>query len=138
MAEEPRLPDPAYSPEEVARAILYAAEHPKREIYVGGAAKVMSKFGGHFPRVMDWLSESVMMPQEKRKGDPAHHPQGTLHRPDDSDGHVRGDHPGMKRNVSVYTRAVTQPVPVLPAVLLAAAGVAAAAWWGGRRDRATV
>ena len=40
-----------------------------------------------------------------------------VHGPGDAgaaDGQARGDHPGMKRGTSLYTRADTQSVPVLP------------------------
>jgi hypothetical protein len=33
-----KLPPPVYAPEVVADTIVYAAEHPRREIPVGGAA----------------------------------------------------------------------------------------------------
>lgn len=131
MDEEPKLPDPAYPPDEVARAILVAAERPERDIYVGGAGRVMSGLGRHFPRMMDWLGETVQMKQQKR-GEPPLDPEGTLYKAGD-DGAAVGDHPGMRMGSSLYTRAATQPVPLLPGMLLAAAGVAAAAWYGTRR-----
>jgi hypothetical protein len=37
MDKEPSLPPPVYAPELVAKAILYAAQHPKRDVFVGGA-----------------------------------------------------------------------------------------------------
>ncbi len=39
---EPRLPPPVYPPEEVARAILHAAQHPVRNVPVGGASRFMA------------------------------------------------------------------------------------------------
>ncbi|WP_254245087.1 SDR family oxidoreductase [Hymenobacter sp. BRD67] len=38
MSEKPKLPAPVYAPEEVANAILHAATHPVRDIYVGAVA----------------------------------------------------------------------------------------------------
>ena len=49
----PRLPPPVYAPEIVAEAILYAAEHPKRDIYVGGASKMLSSTSRFAPGLLD-------------------------------------------------------------------------------------
>lgn len=121
---EPKLPPPTYAPEEVARAILHAAAHPQRDIYVGGAGRVMTAFGHQAPRVMDYLGERVMT-REQFRDEPARNPDGTLYRPGRG-GRVRGDQPGLVRETSVYTRAAMHPL--LTGVLLAGAGVAAAAW----------
>ena len=40
MDREPTLPPPIYPPEEVANAILHAAVHPQRDIFVGGGGKL--------------------------------------------------------------------------------------------------
>ena len=37
MASDPQLPPPVYAPDTVARAILYAAAHPERDIIIGSA-----------------------------------------------------------------------------------------------------
>lgn len=124
---EPRLPDPAYEPEEVARAILFAATHPERDIYVGGTGRVMTAVGHQAPRAMDWMGEHVLMKQSYRD-EPARDPAGNLYQPGRG-GHAHGDHPGYVRGVSLYTR--TRTHPVLTQALLAAAGVAAVAWWEG-------
>lgn len=39
---EPKLPPPVYRTEEVAEAILHAAVHPRRDIYIGGGGRIMS------------------------------------------------------------------------------------------------
>lgn len=55
MDVEPRLPPPLYSPQAVADAILYAAEHPRRDVYVGSAARAMSAFGQNMPGLADHI-----------------------------------------------------------------------------------
>jgi short-subunit dehydrogenase len=117
---EPKLPDPVYAPEEVASAILYAAQHPSRDIYVGGSGIAMSAFGAAAPRVMDWIGEHVMFGQQKRNEAPRN-PRGTLNFPGRG-GQVSGDHPNYVLRRSMYTRAVTNPVLSMGMV---AAGVAA-------------
>lgn len=49
----PKGMPPTYPPEIVADAILHAAEHPEREIVVGGAGKVMLYGQRLSPRLMD-------------------------------------------------------------------------------------
>lgn len=65
MDKEPALPPPIYAPEIVANAILYAAQHPKRDVFVGGAAKAISSSGFATPRVMDKFMNASMFKQQK-------------------------------------------------------------------------
>ena len=119
---EPKLPPPAYAPEEVAYAILFAAENPERDIYVGGAGKLMSSFNNLAPRMMDQYGESQAVAQQLRD-ERAHDVEGALHRPTRHAGEVRGHQPGLVLNHSLYTRASLHPV----ASAMVFAGVAAAA-----------
>jgi short-subunit dehydrogenase len=128
MDKEPKLPAPVYPPEEVARAILYAATHAKRDIYVGGGAKAMSVMGRVAPGSMDRVSSRIMPGQQQRE-EPPRDPSGTLYQAG-VDGRVRGDHPGHVMRTSLYTRASLSPM--LSGAILAAAGFAAVAFL--RRD----
>ncbi|MFP5392795.1 MAG: SDR family oxidoreductase [Gammaproteobacteria bacterium] len=65
MEEEPALPSPIYAPELVAQSILYAAEHPKRDVFVGGAAKLNSASNYHAPALTDALMSRMMFSQQK-------------------------------------------------------------------------
>jgi hypothetical protein len=51
------LPPPAYDPAVVARAILFAAENPKRSLTVGFGGYAIALFGAHFPGLTDRLME---------------------------------------------------------------------------------
>ena len=53
LGVRPSGPPPAYRPERVAAAILRAAEHPKRDIVVGGAAKLQLGLQRLSPRLVD-------------------------------------------------------------------------------------
>ena len=65
MDVEPRLPAPVYAPDLAADAILFAAEHPRRDLFVGGAAKAISS-GAHFaPRLLDKYMERFMIRQQR-------------------------------------------------------------------------
>ena len=123
---EPRLPDPVYAPEEVAVAILHAAAHPVRDVFVGGGGRGLSALRQVAPRLADWVGERFVMPRELRD-EPPRNPQGTLHQPG-PDGEVRGDHPGPVLPNSLYTRASLHPLATGAAV--AAAGLVAV-WLAG-------
>ena len=71
---EPQLPAPIYSPNAVAEAILYAAEHPMRDVYVGSASKMMSSIGQRMPSVADKLfgSKLIRAQRSNRPAGPRH------------------------------------------------------------------
>jgi short-subunit dehydrogenase len=125
---EPRLPDPAYPPEEAAKAILHAAAHGGRDLYVGGAGKAMVGMQTAAPQLMDWIGQKHMIGQQQRD-EPPRDPSGSLYRPGRG-GRTRGDHPGYVRSASFYTRSSLHPVAT--AALLTAAGVAAAAFFSAK------
>src|SRR5215216_4221818 len=56
---KPRPSPPVYEPGLVADAILYAAEHPVRDIYVGGAGRMIERMHSLFPSLTDWLLSRV-------------------------------------------------------------------------------
>jgi short-subunit dehydrogenase len=107
LDEELTLPPPVYAPEEVANAILYAAAHQKRDIYIGGAARFMSSSNKHFPSVMDWITGKFMIDFQK-KDKPAEHRDGSLHHAG-KDGEVYGNYEGHMMKKSYYTRAALNP-----------------------------
>ncbi|MFC7475575.1 SDR family oxidoreductase [Dankookia sp. GCM10030260] len=59
-----RVPPPAYEPDLVARAILHACEHRKREIVVGFGGHAISLLGAAFPRATDLLMETIGYPAQ--------------------------------------------------------------------------
>ena len=54
-----KVPPPAYDPRLVARAILHACSHRKRDIIVGFGGHAISLLGAHFPRATDLLMEAI-------------------------------------------------------------------------------
>jgi len=124
-AQQAKAPAPVYAPEEVAYAILHAAQHRVRDVRVGGSGAVMSAMNAHTPRLMDWLNERVMMKSQLADRPKSRH-KDNLH---DSahDGNVYGkDMP--KALLSAYTRAVLHPV--ITGAAVAAVGVLAYAVLG--------
>lgn len=56
----PRNPPPVYAPELVADAILFCAEHPRRDVIVGGGAKLVSVLEKVAPALTDRLMVRTM------------------------------------------------------------------------------
>lgn len=54
-----KVPPPAYDPRLVARAILHACTHQKRDIVVGFGGHAVSLLGAYFPRATDLLMEAI-------------------------------------------------------------------------------
>ena len=101
---EARLPAPHYAPDEVAHAILYAAEHPQRDIYVGGAGRLMSLFAQAAPHLADKIG--ARFGEEAQLGDPEEGHAGNLRAPSEQrPTHDAGD----RGRRSLYTRATLDP-----------------------------
>jgi short-subunit dehydrogenase len=56
LGRQATMPPPFYRPEDVAAAILYAAEHPARDLFVGGAARIGSVLGQALPALTDLIT----------------------------------------------------------------------------------
>lgn len=123
------LPPPVYAPEEVANAILHAAENPKRDIYIGSGSKMMSSLNKYAPSMVDWVNEKFMTRMQLRDSR-ASHLDGSLHKPG-RDGRVHGNHEGHVMKTSFYTRASMNPVAT--GVVIAAASAAAIALLGNKK-----
>ena len=102
MDKEPDLPPPIYAPELVARAILFAAENPKRDLYVGGTAKLNATVTHYTPRLADKFAERVAIkllkkdqPRREGSGDNLYEPRGRLRE--------RHGHDGVVFESSIYT-----------------------------------
>jgi len=101
MAVKPKPIPPFYEPTSAAQAILFAAQHPRRELYVGGAAKALTMMEAVSPALVDrmmLLGGAIFRTQQ------THEPNG--HRPDnlfspvEGPGSVEGEWPGRR---SLYT-----------------------------------
>jgi short-subunit dehydrogenase len=132
-----RNPPPAYDPSLVARAILHAAETPKRTIVVGFGGYAISIMGAHFPRLTDFLMEAVGfqaqttdLPTPARRRDNLYAPR--------EDGMEHSGLPGGRRETSVYLEAQLHPLVTAAAIAGVAAaigGILAARRSGGRGAR---
>ncbi|WP_104204527.1 SDR family oxidoreductase [Billgrantia saliphila] len=122
MDVEPTLPPPLYEPDVVAKAILHCAEHPQRDLRVGGASKGIAMLGHLAPRLADRIMRRSMIPQQQ--SDQAPQNIGGLHRP--APGvwqRAEFDHPVASR--SRYTQASMHPALTATAIAGAVLGIAA-------------
>lgn len=70
LENEPELPAPLYAPELVAKSILFAAENIKRDIFVGGASRMMSLGANQAPGLLDKFMDLVMFRQQQKNLQP--------------------------------------------------------------------
>jgi NAD(P)-dependent dehydrogenase (short-subunit alcohol dehydrogenase family) len=108
MAVEPKPPAPVYAPEVVANAILRAAEHPVRDITIGGGGRLISALGTALPRLTDLYMERAMF--DKQRSDiPSEERSGNLYVHSPDEGKERGGYRGHVMQSSAYTRAALSP-----------------------------
>jgi short-subunit dehydrogenase len=131
MDKAPKLPPPIYAPEDVAEAILYAAEHGGRDYYIGGAAKMMSQFNKIAPGVTDWVGARMITRQSMRDEPAGEDKEGALHQSGHG-GDVHGDSPHRVMR-STYTKASMRPV--FSSAIMAGAGAVAAGFLSRRKSR---
>ncbi|MCM3689234.1 SDR family oxidoreductase [Kocuria rosea] len=130
MDVEPTGAPPIYQPAVVADCVLHAAEHPVRDLYAGGAARLMTAGQMLAPRLMDALLARIVPLERSTEPAPGGAP-GTLYSPREQEDRAEGDFGSRARRFSAYTWVQTHP-RVKP--LLAGGALAAVAAALGRRD----
>ncbi|KVG26069.1 SDR family oxidoreductase [Burkholderia diffusa] len=131
MNVEAKLPPPIYDPDLVADAILFAAAHPRRALFVGGAAKLTSAGAYYAPRLFDRVAATLfsrgqrtVRPARPRDDNALYESRHALHEREGMEGPVlRG---------CAYNAVVQQP-KVAGAVALGAAALVFAALARARR-----
>jgi NAD(P)-dependent dehydrogenase (short-subunit alcohol dehydrogenase family) len=121
---------PAYDPDLVAQAIVHAAEHPAREIVVGGAGKSLTAFeafaGPLLDRLLAWTGDRAQESETAKSAEAANN----LFDPSPGAGHERGRWGG--RRFSVYTWARLHPRTTIAAGAASAVTAITAARLRGR------
>jgi short-subunit dehydrogenase len=126
MDVEPKLPGPIYAPELVVEAILYAAQHPKRDVHVGGASKMNSVGGFHLPRLFDKMGETMMWSGQRSNKASRWGRKDALHSPDGNHELRQREGMGDVTESSPYTQATLRYKPLKLALL--GGGALVAAW----------
>jgi short-subunit dehydrogenase len=130
MEREPKLPAPLYAPDVAADAILFAAEHPRREIYVGARSRLAATAAHYAPRLVDRYLARFMFRQQQRRAPPRPRDENALYEPGVALQEREGNS-GLLLGSSLYTRAAMRPG--MTAALLAALGLAGVALLHRRR-----
>jgi short-subunit dehydrogenase len=133
MDAQPVEPPPLYAPDAVARAVLYAAEHPVRDVLVGGLAAIQSAMGQWAPGLGDKVMNAAMFKGQKQQREPEPGDNQILERPS-GDLRERGNYDRLVCESSIYTEAATRPM--VKAAIIAAAGAGVASVLFKSRDRA--
>ncbi|TDX28375.1 short-subunit dehydrogenase [Modicisalibacter xianhensis] len=102
----PRLPPPIYAPETVARAILYAAEHPTRELFVGASGRLVAAGRQLLPHLIDKFLNTFARSTQAKGHPDRRTDSGILFHPGEGL-HERHADKGMTLEFSPYTRAMT-------------------------------
>jgi short-subunit dehydrogenase len=126
MEVQPKPPAPVYAPEVVANAVLRAAEHPIRDITIGGGGRVLTALGAALPRLTDYYMERAMFDAQRSEA-PAEETAGNLYHSAGEEGVERGSYSGHVMRSSIYTQTALSP-----ARALLAAGVGLAVFAGIR------
>ena len=115
MDVRPKLPPPVYAPEVVAEAILFCAEHPRREVTVGGGGRAMTAMSGS--PLADRYMKATMFRQQQTDEEETERPD-SLYAPQGG-GRTRGSYRGRVMSTSAYTAAAIRPMTTVLSVIAA-------------------
>lgn len=113
MDKPARVPPIVYDPELVAKAICFAAEHPKRDLTVGGTGMAMTKMSNLLPRSADRFMEiffkeeaqTIDTPAEPGARDNLFEPRRDGRERSDQDIHVRKQSLALEAQMRPWTTA---------------------------------
>lgn len=125
LGVKPKGLPPIYEPEVVVNMILHAAEHPSRDLYAGGAAKMMALIQAVSPRLMDTLLSWTAFKGQKTDEPKPETAPNNLEGPIPGFDRIRGDFGTQATTFSPYTQAQTQSGLIAGMVGLAAGAVLA-------------
>lgn len=124
---------PVYPPEDVADAIVFAAEHPRRDIFVGGAGKLFDVLQRISPKLVDFYMLQGDRGAENQLTDRPDDGRNNLFEPTRDSGAVHGEFGHMTGPISLYTR-IFEKHPALKPMAMAAVAIGIAALVWRRRD----
>ena len=131
LGVRPKGPPPVYDPGVVADCVLYAAEHPVRELFGGGAARMMSLSQTLAPRLMDAVVSRIAGPAQRSDVPKTSTDPDNFDAPREEEQRVRGSLRESPRRFSLYTWMETHPRTVLAGSVVAATALLVAR--SGRR-----
>jgi hypothetical protein len=132
----PRPTPPVYEPAVVAEAIVWAAEHPTRQIVVGGGGKAIALMRRLSPGILDWLMTRGRVAEKVQESNKSDDGVDNLYAPMPATNAVRGEFDGLVLPGNGYTRTFelhpARQRLAAAALLLALAALARRGWQGGR------
>jgi short-subunit dehydrogenase len=105
----PSHPAPVYDARIVANAILDCCEHPRRNLRIGGGAKLFTAMEKVAPRLGDRMKERVVF-DETMSDRPKGPDEDTLWEPRSGDVSESGSYRGKVKRRSLYTTAALHPM----------------------------
>lgn len=112
-----QVPPVVYSPDIVARAICRAAEHPTRDMIIGGSGRTMTLFARLFPNLSDQIFAGAFY-ATALDGNRPKRPQIGGFDTGGGEGEVYGEQ--WMRRTSLYTAVRSNPLTAIAGVALAA------------------
>lgn len=109
MSKGTTNPPPSYDPHLVAKAIAFACEYPKRDLYIGFGGYIIGLIGDMFPRITDKVMEVTMVGAQKSDNPGRAQMRDNLYQPRE-DGDIYSSLPGTSRKTSLYLEAQMNPV----------------------------
>ncbi len=125
LAVKPKGVPPLYSPSSVAKAVVHAAEHPHRDIIVGGAGKMLVNTQRLSPRLADAILQRTGFILQRTSEPRSPNAPNNLFGPAGQDHRVQGDPGTMTMGHSVSTWFDLHPVVKATATVSAALGLGA-------------
>lgn len=124
LGVQPQPIPPVYDPSLAARAILHAAEHDERDVFVGGAGKALSSAERASPKLVDLQQLRSGFDGQRTDWPKAEDAPDNLFAPVEHDGGERGEFVQDTRTTSAYQRVAEHSVAA-PLLVAAAAGAGA-------------
>lgn len=125
LGAKPMPLKPIYNPELVAESIVRAAEHPQRDIFVGGGGKFLTVLQNVNPRLVDWYLMQNDRAFNQQMSDQPDDPRDNLFEPVTESGRVYGDYGSFQKSASPYTRYLELHPNVKRVIYVALASMAA-------------
>lgn len=122
LGVKPRPIPPVYEPSQVAKVILDAAEHPVREVYVGGAGKSLGLFQKVSPGLADRIFSRIGYRSQMTDQPKSDQAPSNLYGHLEGYDRVQGSFSEEAKPISVYTGLSTRPA-LRWAVMAVLAGV---------------
>ncbi|HLU37292.1 MAG TPA: SDR family oxidoreductase [Thermomicrobiales bacterium] len=124
LTVKPQGPPPIYQPSVVAECVLYAAEHPVRDLYAGGAARMMALTQMLAPGLMGRMLSRAGIPAQETDDTATGNVTGNLYEPSNDD-RVEGDFSDQASAFSPYTWLQTHPAAKMAVIGGAIVGIGA-------------